>query len=174
MKAPDILIAELMQRVRRDLYKGRPDKAWFQQQDTVKKALTFPAAWLEERKVPLSSERYLQILNGIINLMLAKGNLAAVKYPSAYLLDVIQKHMAHHGDTYYQEGKSCRNRVTLDMAVIEKAVAARRASALPDRTVEVLSGVHATLALGKRKSTIKAAATPAQPDLFNGSHQQKG
>jgi hypothetical protein len=174
MIAPNALIAELMQRVRLDLYRGRPDKQWYQQQDTVKKALTWPAAWLEQRKVPMSPERYRAILGGILDTMGANGKLTAVTYPGAYLLHVVQQHMEHHGDTYYQECKGARNRVTLEMAAVEKAVADRRSSPAAD-IIAPFAQVHAALAIGKSKGRPKAAAASLQPDLFaRAKPRQKG
>ncbi len=41
VKAPLVAFTELLAQVRRDFYKGKPDKVWFSQQWMVKKALFF-------------------------------------------------------------------------------------------------------------------------------------
>jgi hypothetical protein len=172
MKAPDELIADLMRRSRAVLYNGKPEKAWYQQQDTVKKALTFPAAWLEERKVPMTASRYGEIMGGILNTMVKHGQLQSVAYPGAYLLHVVQQHMAHHGDKYYEECKSNRHSLSLNLASIEKAIAARQAVPNAD-VIAPFAQAHAVLQTGKRKPKIKAVATPLQPDLFGTANRTK-
>lgn len=163
MIAPEALIADLMKEVRTKLFAGRSDKEWFAQQELVKKALTYPAHWLEERKVPLASKRYAEIMTTIIGAAAAYGDLGKVTYVSRYLLTCVQRHMAHHGDEYYQEGKAIRNRTSVFMATLEKNNKPARAA---DRTVTVLSEVHASIAVGRRKAKAKAVAKPLQPDLF--------
>jgi hypothetical protein len=66
LKAPDELIRDLMARVRRDFYQGKPDKAWFAQQQLVKKALLYPARWLKEKAVEIPAERYEAIVVDIL------------------------------------------------------------------------------------------------------------
>ena len=165
MSAPDSLIADLMVRVRREFYSERPAKHWYQQQDTVKKALTFPASWLEERKVPMSARRYREIINLILNTIISHAKTQQIAYPSAYILHCVQQHMAHHGDAYYQEGKSCRNRIALQMAVVERTAAARSRQSGAD-VIPAFAQVHAALAIGKSKGRPKASKPAPQPDLF--------
>jgi hypothetical protein len=162
MKAPDALLEHLMARVRGDLYKGKPERVWFTQQVRVKAALTLPAAWLDERKVEISAERYQAILESILHTIKAHGRSPKQlgPFPCAYLHSCVEKHLAHHGDEYYEEGKAIRNRVTIFMGRVEKA----RIGA--DSTVPVLSATHAALDVGKRKAKGKAVATSQQPDLF--------
>jgi len=149
-----------MARVRRDLFIGKPDKTWYSQQQLVKKALLYPAAWLKRREVEIPAERYQAILEGILDTIKAKGNLDQVHYISRYLFHCVQQHIAHHGDTYYEEGKAIRNRVSLVMTSVE------RAHAGADGTVPVLDQAYNVLQLGRRKPKSKPLAEPLQPGLF--------
>ena len=131
----------------------------------IKKAMTYPAHWLQKRQVPLSEARYRQIMVEIIDTMARMGNLEKVTFISRYVLHCVQEHMKHHGDRYYAEGKAIRNRVNILMTAVEKAHAGA------DSTVPVLADVHekqveAALSLGKRKPKGNAIATPVHPELF--------
>jgi hypothetical protein len=164
MNAPDALVAELMQLVRSRLYDGK-DRQWFPQQEMVKQAMTYPAHWLSKRQVPLSHARYKAIMVDVIETMARRGNLEKVTFISRYVLHCVQEHMKHHGDKYYAEGKSIRNRVSVVMTEVEKAKIGA------DSTVPVLAQVHdnqvaATLQVGRRKPKGTDSATPVHPDLF--------
>jgi hypothetical protein len=161
MKAAADFFQALMAKVRHDLYKGKPDKTWFAQQKMIKKALLHPAVYLHKQRVELPAARYRAILEDIINTIVAKGNLDRVDYMSRYFLFCVQKHMEHHGDQYYAEGKAIRNRVDLVMGSVEKA--ARGA----DSTVPILAEADKLLQMGKRKARVKPVATAPTPDLFN-------
>ena len=158
MKAPEVLIQELMQRVRTVLYKGKPDQVWYSQQQMIKKALLHPAAWLEERKVEIPAERYKTIMEGILDAIAANGNLSQVTWVSRYVLHCFQQHMEHHGDEYYQEGKVMRNRVSVFMTALGKV------NHGADLTVPVLAQAEQLLKIGKRKAKVKPVAQ--EPDLF--------
>ena len=155
MKAPDALIQELMQRFRLLLYQGKPNKVWYSQQMMIKKALLYPASWLEKRKVEIPAERYKAILATIA----ANGNLSQVTWVSRYVLHCVQQHMEHHGDEYYREGVAIRNRVNLAMTAIERT---RRGA---DSTVPILAQADKLLQMGKRKAKVKPV-TSEQPTLL--------
>ena len=156
MKAPLEMFVELVTRVRRDLYRGKPDKTWYAQQHLVKKALLYPARWLKQREVEIPAERYKAILEGIVATMVANGHLDRVTFMSRYLLTCVQQHMEHHGDEYYQEGVAIRNRVTLVMTAVERAH--RVATPGP---ITVLAKAEELLQVGKRKAKPK----PPRPIL---------
>lgn len=162
MKAPDAVIEDLLKSARALLYTSLPDRAWFTQQMRVKIALTLPAAYLDERKVDLSAERYQEIVQGILDTIKKHGRTDLGPHPCSYLHSCVEAHLRHHGDEYYEEGKAIRNRVKLIMPAVEKA------NLGADLTVPVLSATHhqtaAALAVGKRKS--KAPAPVLQDDLF--------
>jgi len=139
MTAPARLIAELMLRVRRDLYAHLPDATWHKQKAMVRRALTYPASWISQRAVEVSAARYRAILEGIITGIVTNGQFRDVTFLSRYFYTCVQRHMEHHGDTYYREGVSIRNNLTLAMTQLEKA---QRGA---DSTIPVLAQVHAIL-----------------------------
>ena len=65
----------------------------------VKKALIYPARWLDERKVPITSDKYRAIIVGIVEGMVKHGQIAQVTYMGRYLLTCVQKHMEVRGDS---------------------------------------------------------------------------
>jgi hypothetical protein len=160
MIAPDTLITELLGCVRRDLYGSCPDK-WFSQQEVIKRALTFPAAWLARRHVEIPAARYQAILEGIIDGIVKQGDLSKVTFMGRYFYHCVQQHMWHHGDEYYREGVKISNRITVAMTAVERAHKGQ------DGTVPAFSQAHQVLA-GRRKlpAHMRPAADPLQPDLF--------
>jgi hypothetical protein len=166
MKAPEAVIEELMTKVRLALFQGKQFKRWPAQQELVKKALLYPAVCLDKHQVEIPAERYQAILEDIIATAAKHGNLGDIAYMSRYFYTCVQRHMAHHGDEYYSEGKSIRNRINLDMTAIERAHAGH------DGTVPILAQAaaakaDAVLQVGRRKAKIKPAAPRLQPDLFS-------
>lgn len=149
-----------MKRVRRDFYKGKPDKTWFAQQAMVKKALLYPARWLHEKAVEIPAARYEAILTDILDTAARHGDLSKVTYMSRYLLFCVQEHMSHHGDKYYREGVSIRNVVGLLMSTVDKV---KRGA---DGTVPAFAQADSVLQVGKRKAKVKPAAAAEQPSLF--------
>lgn len=155
VQAPEQMVAGLLDLVRRDLYRGKPEKAWFSQQQLVKKALLYPATWLNQREVEIPVARYQAIVEGIVATMVRNGRLEDVSFMSRYLLTCVQRHMEVHGDEYYREGVAIRNRVSLVMDLVEKALRGE------DGSVPVLAQADKLLRIGKRKAggTRRAQAT---------------
>lgn len=160
MKTPAAVLEDLMKQVRETFYAKLPPRSWFTQQERVKAALTLPAKWLDERKVELPAERYEAILRGILATICAHGRRDVGAYPCAYLWSCVEAHLRHHGDKYYEEGKSVRNAADRALAIVEKT---KRGA---DGTVPILAQVHQAVTAGRRKSKSKAVAGPVQPDFF--------
>jgi hypothetical protein len=150
-----------MDLVRRDLYRGKPDKAWHSQKKMVKKAVLYPAKWLKQRAVPMSGERYQEIVQDIVATMVREGSLHKVAYMSRYLYVTVQRHMDHKGDAYYQEGKAIRNRVDVFLKGLEQF---NRGPATAD-VVESFAQAEALIKFDKRKPGPRRAApiAPAEP-----------
>ena len=67
------------------------------------------ARWLEHRAVTLPSDRFLAIIRDTILMeALRHGNTSKIAYRPAWLRAIVQSHLAHHGEEYYEEGKSIR------------------------------------------------------------------
>jgi DNA-binding FrmR family transcriptional regulator len=66
------------------------------------------ASWLNKKGVTLKPERYKQILLERLNEIKIHGQTQAIKYFPGYLKHVLQTHLKHHGQDYYDEGKALR------------------------------------------------------------------
>ncbi len=67
------------------------------------------ARWLERRGVTLRPARFLEIIrDNVLMEALRHGNTGNIAYRPGYLRMVVQRHLAHHGEEYYEEGKSIR------------------------------------------------------------------
>lgn len=143
---PVEIIGDLMTAVRNGFYGG--DEKWFPQQADIRRmVVTWPAAWLNQRGVTLSPERYKALLLGIFNDIKAFGNTGGVKYWPRYLRFCLQEHFKHHGEEIYEEAKALRNQVeTALMAGRQAAEASRGAD-----PVAAVALVHQALVKGHRR-----------------------
>ena len=67
------------------------------------------ARWLEDRAVTLPPHRFLAIVrDSILMEAVRHGNTGNIIYRPAWLRMVVQSHLEHHGEEYYEEGKSIR------------------------------------------------------------------
>jgi hypothetical protein len=163
MSAQADLIAELMARVRRTLFKGR-EAEWFPAQEMVKKALTLPARHLRDQGVPFPIARYRQVLELILGTIEREGDIARLVYPAGYLFGCVQKHLQHHGHHYYEEGKSLRN--SLDHLLVRTEAKAAARQAAEDNTVAILAATHDAIQVGRRKPKAKAVSASSQQSLL--------
>lgn len=75
----------------------------------LKWVLLYPAKWLDERGVTITTERYRKLVNDVLMEALRHGNTAQIGYRPAWLGKVIQSHLAIHGEELYGEAKSARS-----------------------------------------------------------------
>ena len=110
--------------------------------------------WLTRRGVSLRSDRFLAILRDTILMeALQCGNTGNIGYRPAWLRTVVQRHLQHHGEDYYAEGKSMR-------ALAESALwAAQRATAPAPDPIRDLAATAKLLTIAKRspKRPVKPA-----------------
>jgi hypothetical protein len=87
-------------------------------------ALCWPAAWLRQRGLTCSQQRYHALLVTQLDAISTHGDPRRYSaYFPAYLLKCLQDHFRHHGDTLYDELKHLRN--ALDRILASPALAAR-------------------------------------------------
>lgn len=105
---PEELRDELLRFIQRHFY---TDNIAFQKDRPrlLKWVVLKPAAWLEERGVTVSPERYINILRDRILMEALRHGTGEVKYVPAYLGRVVDLHLAHHGEEYYQAAKTLRD-----------------------------------------------------------------
>jgi hypothetical protein len=111
------------------------------------------ATWLEERAVTLPPARYLEIVRDkMLMEALRHGNTSKVNYRPAWLRMVVQSHLDHHGEDYYEEGKSIR--ALTEHAILVAGQLTQRAPD-PVRDLATLARLQATSRKAP-KATIKA------------------
>ena len=86
-----------------------------------------------------------------------------IKYPPAYLAQVIQSHFKIHGEEYYDEAKAVRNQV--DHVMLMAGQLARPAAAAAD-PVRELASARQILASGKPKKSPSKPAVKEQLTLI--------
>lgn len=108
-QTPKEMLDGLKDFVARKFYEG--DSVGFMKDEPrlLKWVLLYPAKWLNERGVTITTERYRALINGVLMEALRHGNTAQIGYRPAWLGKVIQSHLAFHGEKLYSEAKSARS-----------------------------------------------------------------
>lgn len=163
-QTPAELVAELLGVVRRQFYPdslvddARAQKRWFQEQHLIKSwVILWPAAWLDEKGVWLTPERYKAALLSIFNEVKQHGDTGAVKHWPRYLATCVQSRFKVRAEEFLEEGKAARTvveRVSLGLATPEKAAPARRGADV----VKALAAAKAVLRQGRPQSKKPPAA----------------
>ena len=160
-EVPAQLISQLMAVIKNQFFPDISGKDWGQQYTFIKReVVTWPAAWLNSRGVTLPPARYQQILLGVLNDVKIHGHTAAVRYWPGYLKKVMQDHFKHHGDEYYQEGKSIRSLTERSLMAFTRAQEATKEA----DPVATLAQVHHALKRPKPRQAPRRS--PAQLDLL--------
>jgi hypothetical protein len=140
---PAEIAQDILSAVRHQFYPDSTPKQWAQDSVFIRREFVlYFAAWLDKRGVTLKPLRFKQVLLERLNEIKAHGATDRIKYFPGYLKHVLQQHLWHHGDDYYQEGKNLR-------ALTESALAT-----LPAPTVDpirVMAEARRDLLQAKRK-----------------------
>ena len=115
------------------------------------------ARWLQTRGVTLPPQRFLEIIRDTILMeAIRHGNTGNIAYLPAWLRAVVQSHLVHHGEDYYEEGKCIR-------ALADRALwATQRATQAAPDPVRDLAAASALLRRAQKrpsKAPIKAQLT---------------
>lgn len=103
--------------LRAKFYAG-DDKGFYQERnDLLRRVVLYPAAWLNERGVTIHGDDYRQIIHKVF-IQASAHVTSKIKYRPAYLRQVIQSHMAIHGEDYYDAAKATRNTIEQTMQLI--------------------------------------------------------
>lgn len=94
--------------LQRKFYEGKDEAFAQDRQRLLQWVVCWPAKWLDERGITLSSDRYREIFFSVFMDGLRFGDTGKITYLPAWLAKVIQSHFAHHGDEIYDEAKSIR------------------------------------------------------------------
>jgi hypothetical protein len=152
---PQALVAKLMEHVRTQFY-GDQEKRFYQEQRELMGVLTWPAAWLRERRITLPMARYEAILRGVILEMQRHGDTGKVRHFPSYFARCVRLWFVHNGEALYMERKSLRDALP-NMRELLARTGAKEAD-----PVEALAAAHAVLAT--RKAGPKTARKDASKD----------
>lgn len=154
MSAAASVIDDYLHRLRNQFYDDV--KKFSQQRWILIKGITELADWLEIRGARLPDRRYRQILDEIIVGIQRYGDTGRIQYFCRYFLHVVQKHIAHHGEAYYEEAKSFRN--ALDQATDTlTGKAAKKVQEAKDDTTDRLAEIHRAIRIKARRPAKKLA-----------------
>jgi hypothetical protein len=115
---PQALIDELSRFLESKFYPGHP-VPFQKDRPRLLKWVVFPLAkYLDDKAVTIPPARYLEIVKGVLMEALQLGDTGRITYLPAWLGKVMQSHLDHHGEEYYEEAKVTRNYITTVMAGI--------------------------------------------------------
>jgi len=120
------------------------------------------ARWLQSRGVTLPPRRFLEIIRDTVLMdAIRHGNTGKIIYRPAWLRSIVQSHLAHHGEEYYEEGKSIRT-------ISDRALwAAQRPTApAPDPVRELATTAHLLRLSQRSKKTAQKPPIKAQLTLL--------
>lgn len=163
---PERVLKDLLAEIRKDYYTGH-DRAYYRDQKMLTYAMTWAAAWYEERgfrSVPAG--QYHEEMRSLLSGIRQHGDKArAAAYFPRYLLKCVQDHFTHNGDSICDRHRAARNSIEGVMARISKIpVGARQ----PDLTIDVLAAAHrlAKPQRSRRRQTPCNPSAPTQQTLF--------
>lgn len=162
---PAEIVADLLQAIRGQFYGDLPPERFPQDRRFLTRVVTWPAARLTRQGVTLPPSRYKQIFLAILDGIKTHGATGEIRYWPGYLLRCVQEHWRHHGDDYYEEGKTARS-------LVEKALRSVTVSEAP-RTdpIEALSQVAAVLRSGAPKKAARRSPGGAPGGREKGAKQ---
>lgn len=155
---------EMIAVVRREFYPEKFTKEFFEDRRFLLSAITNPAKYLNDRGARVPASKYRAILATVISTIKRHGqSRATIGRFAIYFLHCVQKHMAHHGDEYYQTAKALRPIGSFLPGVLKRAHGAASAAG-PDHTTEILAGVNQVVS--PRRRIRKGEKIGREADLF--------
>lgn len=116
------------------------------------------AVYLDEKAVTLAEARYMEIVRDKILMEAVRfGKIEQVKYPPAYLGQILDSHLRIHGEDYYEEAKAIRHLVNNALSLVPRTV-----TPAPDGVRELAA---ASRLLTPQKRAVKPVVS-AQAELF--------
>lgn len=119
------------------------ERRYYQDRRMLLYALTWPATWLDQRGLPITSQAYQKLLTQRLQDIAKHGDPKRYQncFPR-YLLKTIQDWFAHNGEALYEELKHVRNQLyTIDALLRENN------PDLPEDIVTPIAQAHAILAV---------------------------
>lgn len=155
------ILSDYLHKLRTQFYDS--DKKFFQQRAMLIRGITHLAVWLNDRGAGLPERRYRQILDEIITGIKRHGDTGKIEYFCRYFLHVVQKHVHHNQEAYYDEAKDFRNALeTLSGKLSAKQ--ATKVEEAKENTTECLASMAKLLRSGPKRGTKRPQAV--QTTLF--------
>ncbi len=170
MTAGDFVLEQLIV-LRREFFKSATNKQFCQERPMLIQAITWPARWMNDLGAKLPASAYLRILGIVIDTIKRHGNRAKIQRFSVYFLHVVQEHMKHHGDEYYEAAKDVRRIGQILPQLAASLGLDARKKRLPDQTTEVLAQMNRVLRSPggrRRKLQVRQPELPTFPPLKTG------
>ena len=113
MKNKPLPTAALLEQIKTRFYSSnRNQRRFYQDRRMLIYALTWPATWLHQRGLPITSQAYQKLLSQRLEDIARHGDPSRFQaYFPRYLLKCIQDWFAHHGESLYEELKHIRNQL---------------------------------------------------------------
>ena len=142
MKDKALPTEKLLAQIKQRFYTCKSsDKQFYADRRMLLYALTWPGNWLEQRGLPISAQRYEQLLTQRFKAIAQHGDPERYqRYFPAYLLKCLQDWFAHHGDELYEELKHIRNYLYSIEALLQECTSQR-----PEDIVAPMAQAHAIL-----------------------------
>ena len=123
------------------------DKQFYADRRMLLYALTWPGKWLEQRGLPITAQRYEQLLTQRLKTIAQHGNPERYqRYFPGYLLKCLQDWFTHHGDELYEELKHVRNQLHSIEALLQACTSQRA-----EDIVTPMAQAHAILMIQRHR-----------------------
>lgn len=161
---PAEIMGDIMNAIRGQFYPDATAKQWMQESAFIRREFVlYLASWLDKRGVTLKPARYKQILLERLNEIKTHGATDRIKYFPGYLKHVLQQHLKHHGEEYYNEGKNLR--ALTENALLAAGVNNPNRTATPD-PIRVLAEARRDLLTAKKPAKKSGQKNGSQLSLF--------
>ncbi len=163
VKTPEEVVTRLAYVIRDQLYRDEQRGQFYGQLQDLRRVITWPAAWFNERALFVSLDRYQEIMLGIIKDVKRHGNTGSVGYWPRYLLTAVQSHFRFNAQDYNDEGKAARDSVARVLSHLPKPASVPA----PDEAIRTMAAAHLIVrSPGGRKKAANVRPVAIQSDLF--------
>lgn len=148
MKNKTLPTEVLLDQIKARFYRSNvSEKRFYQDRRMLLYALTWPASWLDQRALPITSQAYQKLISQRLEDIAKHGDPNRYcDYFPRYLLKTIQDWFAHNGEDLYEELKHIRNQFSNIEALLQQNT---RKTA--EDIVTPLAEAHAVLAVQNRR-----------------------
>jgi hypothetical protein len=155
----DQFMRDMVPMIRRQFCPEWSNENWNMHLWLVKRVVTYPAWWLNEKGLYVTTARYREIFLKLLQDVKVNAG-GVITFPPGYLLKCVQDHFKFHADEYNNEGKAVRD------LVARVATAERVTAEAPDELVNTLATAHRLIKPPGRKRSKPAPAAEAQGSLL--------